>query len=168
MRVSTPARGHLLFGLGLRYQTSVSLVAHETPSGGVLRETSLRSHHIELGVMPGYRFQTGKQSTVLALFAGWAVRGLRPVDELSLPAYTLHGPCIRPELQLQVNSARLITLSLQRRAPRQQRLHAEAVWLRCGMTSPRARGMTSNRGFRGVGVPPMFGSLGRIPRRRLQ
>jgi hypothetical protein len=98
LQISTAPRGHTFFAGRLRYQSSFGLKAHETPSGGVLRTSPLRSHRLELGVMPGYRFTPSEQSTVFAVFVGWAARGLRPVDELSLPAYAFHGPCVRPEL----------------------------------------------------------------------
>jgi hypothetical protein len=95
-----PIGKHFRFGGGIRYQTSLGLTAHEQPPGGTEKATTARSHHVELGVMPAYRFTDSKESVVVALFAGWAVRGFRPVTPLSLPAYTLHGPVLRPELRL--------------------------------------------------------------------
>jgi hypothetical protein len=97
MRVATPPRGHFYFSVSGRYQTSVFLVGHETPSGGVPRETTMRAQVGQWGLTPGYRFTNGPQSSMLGVFLGWNVRALGLVDALSIPTYTLHGPCLRPE-----------------------------------------------------------------------
>ena len=89
---------HALLGARFRYQTSLGVVGTETPYGGVARETSLRSHHIELGVAPALRFTRSPQGVALAAFLGWSLRAVRSVVHLTLPDYTLHGPCARLEL----------------------------------------------------------------------
>jgi hypothetical protein len=95
-----PIGVHGLFGLRFHYQTSVGLKASEEPAAGSGKQTSLRSHRVELGITPGLRFAASADSVVLRVFVGWAFRGLRAVSDSALPQYMLHGPILRPELRV--------------------------------------------------------------------
>lgn len=89
-----------LFGVRLRYQTSLGLVGRETPFAGVERETSMRLHHVEAGLEPALRLVRSRQSVVLGAFVGWSIRALRTESRLSIPDYSLHGPALRLELRV--------------------------------------------------------------------
>lgn len=91
---------HGLIGLRFDYQTSLGLKATEQLAADSGKQTSLRSHHVELGITPGVRFVSSPNSVVLRLFAGWGFRGLRAVTDIALPQYLLHGPVLRPELRI--------------------------------------------------------------------
>jgi hypothetical protein len=97
-------------GFAARYQTSLGLQAEETPAGGVSKTTSLRSHHVQVGIVPGLRFAESADAVTLDLLLGWEVRGLRAVVKLSTPGFTLHGPLLRAELAIPI--ARLFELRL--------------------------------------------------------
>jgi hypothetical protein len=99
LRADAELTGHALLGARFRYQTSIGMVGAETPYGGVPRETSLRSHHLELGAVPALRFTRSPRSVALGAFLGWSLRAVRSVVDLTLPDYTLHGPCARLELR---------------------------------------------------------------------
>jgi len=102
LRADAALGTHGLLGAHVHYQTSVALKAAETPAAGGSKQTSLRSHHVELGLTPGYRFTTSESSVSVRLFAGWAFRGLRPVVDAGVPAYSLHGALLRPELRIPI------------------------------------------------------------------
>jgi hypothetical protein len=98
------AEGRLRFGFSLsadaHYQTSVGLTASESfADRGAETRTSLRSHHLDLGLAPGYRFNVGPSLDV-HMFIGWWMRGLRSVTDLEIPSYSLQGPVFRPEVYL--------------------------------------------------------------------
>lgn len=97
-----PLGSHWLLGALFRYQTSLGLQGKQTPPAGTSQQSSLRTHHVELGLTPGVRFGRSASSASLRLFAGWAVRGLRAVVDVGLPPYTLHGPVLRPELRIPI------------------------------------------------------------------
>ncbi len=97
-----------VFGGRARYQSSLGLVGEETAPASSGKITALRSHHLEFGVTPGVRFAHSSESVVLVLFAGWGVRGLRSVVDLSIPGYTMHGPVLRPELRIPLASGRVV------------------------------------------------------------
>jgi hypothetical protein len=99
---------HGLLGAHFHYQTSLGLQAAETPAAGTSKATSMRAHHVEFGLTPGYRFTTSEWSVTLQLFAGWAVRGLRSVVDTGLPPYMLHGPLLRPELRIPIADGALV------------------------------------------------------------
>lgn len=70
------------------------------------QQTTLRSHHLGLALGPGYRF--GERGSVeLQVMLGWALRGLRPVTEQTLPSFSWHGPLLRPELLIPLLSERI-------------------------------------------------------------
>jgi hypothetical protein len=92
------ARG--LFGIRLQYQTSIALHATEEPAAGSGTRTSLRAHHLALGITPGLRFSGASGAGALRLFVGWDFRGLRAVTQIAIPQYMLHGPILRPELRV--------------------------------------------------------------------
>lgn len=91
---------HAVLGVRFHYQTSVALKAKQEPAAGSGKETSLRLHHVEVGITPGLRFRASPGGSVLRLFAGWGFRGLRAVRDIAIPAYMLHGPLLRPELRI--------------------------------------------------------------------
>jgi hypothetical protein len=91
-------------GLQLRYQTSLGLHAKETPTGRLGEDTSLRSHHVQFGVVPSFRFAESEDAATLQLLLGWAVRGLRSVTDVTIPAFTLHGPLLRAELEIPIGN----------------------------------------------------------------
>jgi hypothetical protein len=93
---------HALFGASAHYQTSLGLHALALPPASVDQSTSLRSHRVELGLTPGYRFSSATSSVSIRLFAGWWLRGLRSVVDTRVPSNTLHGPVLRPELRIPI------------------------------------------------------------------
>ncbi len=99
---------HVLFGARVRYDSSLGLVAHEKPANGAMKDTSVRASRVELGVTPGLRFTKSKDSVVLGAFVGWGIRGLRPVIDLSIPGYMLHGPMLRAELRIPIASGKVV------------------------------------------------------------
>jgi hypothetical protein len=106
------AEGRLRFGFSLsadaHYQTSVGLTASESfADRGAETRTSVRSHHLDLGLAPGYRFDVGA-SVDVRMFVGWWMRGLRSVTDLEIPSYSLQGPVFRPELYLGFFQRRMI------------------------------------------------------------
>lgn len=88
------------------YRTLAGLKAGTAAS----QETSVRSHSLGLAFGPGYRFGERGSVEVRFLF-GWALRGVRPVTELTLPSVSFHGPLLRPELHIPI-AAELITLRI--------------------------------------------------------
>jgi hypothetical protein len=93
----------------VHYQTSIGLHASETELGtGVEKRTSLRSHHLDVGVSPAYRFTASPAGVLLGVFAGWGFRGLRSIVDISIPAYTLHGPVFRPEIRIPIAGNALV------------------------------------------------------------
>jgi hypothetical protein len=108
LSADAPFGSHGLLGAHFHYQTSVGLQAAESPPAGTGKASSLRAHHVEFGLTPGYRFTTSASSVSLRVFAGWALRGLRSVVESGLPPYTLHGPLLRPELRIPIADGALV------------------------------------------------------------
>jgi len=97
------ARG--LFAIRFHYQTSLGLKASESPAAGSGKETPLRAHHVQVGVVPGLRLGGAAHPVSLHLFAGWGLRGLRAITEIGIPQYMLHGPVVRPELHVPFSEA---------------------------------------------------------------
>jgi hypothetical protein len=93
---------HALVGAQAHYQTSVGSTVRSTPPAGVSRETSLRTHHVDLGMTAGLRFSEANTSVSARLFVGWAFRGLRSVVDTDIPPYSMHGLVLRPELRVPV------------------------------------------------------------------
>ncbi|HKU44854.1 MAG TPA: hypothetical protein VJR89_42135 [Polyangiales bacterium] len=102
--------GSWVFGAQAHYQTSLGVEATTTPPNGVAKQTSLRLHHLDFGLDAGLRFSEAPGAVNVRLFAGWAFRGLRPVIDLDIPPYTLHGPVLR--LELRVPIAGLVALRI--------------------------------------------------------
>jgi hypothetical protein len=90
--------GRWSVGFSGYYQTSAGLRVGDEHSERV----ALRAHSIRLGVLTSYRYGRSLNGPRLAVLVGWMVRGLRSVAELTVPAYTLHGPLLHPELQLPI------------------------------------------------------------------
>jgi hypothetical protein len=108
--VGVSVRGMLgsqwLLAAEAQYRTLVGLKAGLVSS----QDTSVRSHSLGLAIGPGYRF--GERGSVeLRFMLGWALRGLRPVTELSLPSVSFHGPLLRPELHIPL-AGELITIRI--------------------------------------------------------
>ena len=99
---------HGLLSIRARYQTSLGLTAEQTPPGGVAKRTSLRTHRLELGGSPGFRFAATEDSASLRLFLGWSWRGLRSVLDFDIPPYTLSAFVIRPELRVSLAGGRVV------------------------------------------------------------
>ncbi|HEX7479036.1 MAG TPA: hypothetical protein VF331_14615 [Polyangiales bacterium] len=99
---------HVLFGARIRYDSSLGLFGHETPANGAPKETGLRVTHVEFGVTPGLRFTKSKDAVVLGLFAGWGIRGMRTVVDLSIPSYMLEGPLVRVELRIPIADGKVV------------------------------------------------------------
>jgi hypothetical protein len=97
-----------LLGAEGRYQTSVALQARAIPPAGVRREVAARSHHMDLGATAGLRFADSEASVRARLFAGWAFRGFRTVVDIDIPSYSLHGPVLRPELQIPIANGAVV------------------------------------------------------------
>jgi hypothetical protein len=104
--------------IDVRYQTSLALSAGEESSVGSELRTSVRTHEAAVGVSPTYHFTNSADAVQLGVFAGWGFRGLRPVIELRVPAYSMSGPLARLELEIPL---------LRRRIALQFR--PEAEWL---------------------------------------
>jgi hypothetical protein len=100
--IELAAGAHWSFGTQTHYQTSLGTDATTTPVNGALKQTSLRTHHLDLGLTAGVRFSDSDAGVSLRLFAGWAFRGLRPVVDIDIPGYSLHGPVLRPELRIPI------------------------------------------------------------------
>jgi hypothetical protein len=97
---------HWLLASEGEYRTLVGLKA----GVGSSQDTSVRSHSLGLAIGPGYRF--GERGSVeLRFMLGWALRGVRPVTELTLPSVSFHGPLLRPELHIPI-AGELITLRI--------------------------------------------------------
>jgi hypothetical protein len=100
---------HVAFGVQAHYQTSLGLHATERELGtGQTKRTSLRSHRLDLGVLPAYRFASAPARAELGLFLGWGWRGLRSIVDINIPAYTLQGPVLRPELRIPIGGAAVV------------------------------------------------------------
>ena len=106
LRAQAPLNERATLGLDVHYRTSVGLVVAEAPLSAATQEhTTLRSHHIDFGLHPAYRFAASEDAVSLGLFAGWGMRGLRPVVEFrSIPANTLQGAVFRLELRIPIAS----------------------------------------------------------------
>jgi hypothetical protein len=108
LRVDAALGSSWRLGAAAHYQTSVAEVIASTPAAGVEKQTSLRTHHVEVGLTPGLRFGTSDASVSLRLFAGWAWRGLRSVANIDIPRYTLDGVVLRPEFSIPLGTDRVI------------------------------------------------------------
>jgi hypothetical protein len=87
-------------GLLVRYQTSVAHGIVERHTAGSDHPLNVRSHRLELGVVPSVRLD-GEGRWALAATAGYSVRSFRPeAHHLITPAYGLGGPHLRVELKL--------------------------------------------------------------------
>lgn len=87
--------------LRLAYRSSVFAEASQlAPEAATSALTStIQSHEFVGGFEPGVRFG-GEHSVWLGLFAGYGVRALSSVVELTLPRFSLHGPLARLELDI--------------------------------------------------------------------
>jgi hypothetical protein len=107
--LDAPLRRRWRLGAALHYQTSVGLRASEAPlPGAALEQTPLRSHHIDFGLSPGYRFGRTQADVTLRAYVGWGIRGLRSVVDIAVPNFTLQGPLLRPELTIPLAHGALV------------------------------------------------------------
>lgn len=83
----------------VEYRTSLGLRTDTSELADAPGRIGLRAHSLRAGITAGYRLGSGLR---LALFSGWMVRALRSTAELNVPRYSLHGPLLRPELQLPI------------------------------------------------------------------
>jgi hypothetical protein len=124
------------FRIDVRYQTSLALTAGEESSASHELRTSVRTHEASVGVSPTYRFTDSTDAVRLGMFAGWAFRGLRPVIELRVPAYSMSGPLARLELEIPLLHG---LLALQ--------LRPEAEWLMFVSEAVQNLGATAAAGW---------------------
>ena len=102
LQLTAAVMGTDLFGaVHLGYQTSVGLVAHESltldPSAS---SVATRSHRFEAGVTPGLLLGSRASPAQLGISLNYVLRAFASVSPLAIPAYTLHGPAVRLELEL--------------------------------------------------------------------
>jgi hypothetical protein len=108
VRAQAPLRWGFSLTAQARYQTSLGLTATDLPADrDATRAAPLRAHYLDLGLAPGYRFGRLPDAVVLRLFVGWAFHGLRSVVRVGVPAYTLSGPVLRPELTVPLARGRI-------------------------------------------------------------
>ncbi|MEY4583380.1 MAG: hypothetical protein RL701_8083 [Pseudomonadota bacterium] len=101
LRIGMQLRRRVSLAIDSDYQTSVGLrVDNSALAPGADRRTLLRLHSVRFGVGPGYQILRARPGLSVRAFVGWMVRGLRAVGEIDLPGYMLHGPTLRPELEL--------------------------------------------------------------------
>jgi hypothetical protein len=115
-------------GVALAYQSSVGAEASQAsvnPQAPTL-VTTIQSHHFEAGVTPGIQLGSSRDSALLSLFAGYSVRALASVVELSVPRFSLHGPLARVEFELPLGTSSVVL----RLAPEAQLLLAATPALR--------------------------------------
>jgi hypothetical protein len=124
-----------LFGAHARYQTSVFLSNAEAAPMVSDHKTSLRAHHLELGITPGLRFSDSDAAVTLHLFFGWNWRGLRSVVDTLIPRYTLQGILLRPELRIPLARGGLVVS-----------LAPELFWINVLTAELRSAGGTSGTG----------------------
>ena len=108
LQAEAPLGTHALLAAQAHYQTSLGVVATSQPPGTTQPQSSLRSHRIDLGLLPSYRFVPNTNSVTLGVLLGWSVHGLRPVVDLTVPANTFHGPILRPELRIPIADSLLV------------------------------------------------------------
>jgi hypothetical protein len=100
------SQGDWQLSAAVHYQTSLHAtgVQYTPDPASPALTTPLRTHRVELGLQPGLRLGA---SASVALFVGYGLRALASVAELRVPRYTLHGPVLRPELELSMFEGRL-------------------------------------------------------------
>ena len=97
-------------GVNMSYQTSVfAAVAQAAPDPQLTAASStIQSHRISLGLMPGLRLGASRDSALVGLFVGYGLRAFASVIELNVPRYTWHGPVARLEFELPLIVRRLV------------------------------------------------------------
>lgn len=139
LRMAARVHGERFYvGAGLGYQSSIGAEGVQMPidpdAAGIA--TKVRTHRLEVGVLPGLRFGRGPGGVSLGLFAGWGLRTFDTVVELPMPRYTLHGPLARLEFEAELASG-LLGL---RAAP-------EAQWIVSLSRDLREAGSVQDSGF---------------------
>lgn len=119
-------------GLHARYQTSLGLRIAERHSGGSERVQRLRSHRLELALVPALKLDGAGRWTLLAQL-GCGTVDLRPETHVFTPGYFLAGPFLRAELQLPLGPDGL-----------RLRLGPEAQWIALVGDELPHRGIDSN------------------------
>jgi hypothetical protein len=98
------------FGFSMAYQSSVwAAVAQSAPNPrSPALSTTIQSHRLSVGILPGLRLGDAPDSSSLALFLGYGVRAFASIVELLVPRYTLHGPVARLDFELPLFAAKLV------------------------------------------------------------
>ena len=102
-------RGTFL-GVSLVYQSSIFAVGDQRspdPLGPSL-STTIQSHRVSAGLIPGLRLGSADDSATLGLFVGYGIRALSSVIELTTPRFSLHGPVFRLEFELPLLGATVV------------------------------------------------------------
>jgi hypothetical protein len=136
--LSARSGGRVFLGFDMAYQTSVfATVAQAAPDPRTPASSStIQSHHISVGAVPGLRLGDTRDSASIALFLGYGLRAFASVVELNVPRYTWHGPVARFEFELPLAAGTLLL-----------RLAPEAQWI-VGQTSDlRVLARTRSTGF---------------------
>lgn len=98
LRMIAPVGSQFLVRASADYRSSLGLQGTEMQRATEM-STPLRSHAVEFGVAPGFRFAAADGVSVL-LHVGWYFRGLRPIAQLALPEVSWHAAVFRPELYI--------------------------------------------------------------------
>lgn len=90
--VEPRARGALSLGGELRYLTSVGLRSTDMRTDGSTRNTSSRSHRLDLQAHADWRLGDPVRGVGLGVGLGWGVRAFDSEAPVTLPDYSLGGP----------------------------------------------------------------------------
>jgi hypothetical protein len=114
LEIDSGARvGAYQLGVALSYRTSVLGRVRDVAAGpgADSSRVPVRSHHFEGGARGRLAFGADPRASTLGLFVGYGVRAFSSVAVLRVPAFSLHGPVARLELELQLPAALRLRLA---------------------------------------------------------